>query len=220
MIQRVNSTKTTRFSPPNSPPKSPQNSSSPLTKLYRKLRPSSLDSGRNSPEPCPASPGNTVPLPGNAVALPENSQISIRVERRKFDGYEAVFRYFDTDGDGKISPQELGHCLQKMGENFSDFQLKELVTGTDSDGDGLLDFGDFFRLIDTEKEEDKGRGLREAFVMYEMEGLGIITPKSLKRMLSKLGEHRSIEECTTMIQHYDINGDGVLSFDEFKLMMR
>ncbi|RVW62778.1 putative calcium-binding protein CML40 [Vitis vinifera] len=43
--------------------------------------------------------------------------------------------------------------------------------------------------------------------------------RSLKRMLSRLGESRSVEECSVMIGQFDVNGDGVLSFDEFKLMM-
>ena len=70
-----------------------------------------------------------------------------------------------------------------------------------------------------EGEERKMEELREAFRMYEMEGSGCITPKSLKRMLSRLGESRSVEECSVMIREFDVNGDGVLSFDEFKLMM-
>ncbi|KAK9278993.1 hypothetical protein L1049_028575 [Liquidambar formosana] len=36
-------------------------------------------------------------------------------------------------------------------------------------------------------------------------------------MLSKLGEKKSVEECVGMINHFDLNGDGVLSFEEFKL---
>ena len=67
--------------------------------------------------------------------------------------------------------------------------------------------------------EDRKMELREAFRMYEMEGSGCITAKSLKRMLSRLGESRSVEECSVTIGQFDVNGDGVLSFDEFKLML-
>lgn len=60
---------------------------------------------------------------------------------------------------------------------------------------------------------------REAFAMYEMEGRGCITPLSLKLMLSKLGTHLDVAECQAMICRFDVNGDGVLTFDEFKTMM-
>ena len=78
---------------------------------------------------------------------------------------------------------------------------------------------EFVGWMEREDEERKMKELREAFGMYEMDGSGCITPKSLKRMLSRLGESRSVEECGVMLRQFDVNGDGVLSFDEFKLMM-
>ncbi|PHT34919.1 hypothetical protein CQW23_26719 [Capsicum baccatum] len=64
---------------------------------------------------------------------------------------------------------------------------------SDSNGDGLLGLEDFIKLIEgTEEERNKESELIGAFGMYEdiyMEGSGgYITPKSLKRMLSTLGE--------------------------------
>ena len=41
---------------------------------------------------------------------------------------------------------------------------------------------------------ERMKEFREAIGMYEMDGGGCITPKSLKRMLSRLGESRSVEE--------------------------
>ena len=68
-------------------------------------------------------------------------------------------------------------------------------------------------------EREREDGLKEAFKMYEMDGSGCITPRSLKRMLSRLGESRSIDECKVMIARFELDGDGVLTFDEFKVMM-
>ena len=95
-------------------------------------------------------------------------------------------------------------------------EAQELVESMDSDGDGLEEFVGW---MEREGEERKMEELREAFRMYEMEGSECITPKSLKRMLSRLGESRSLEDCSVMIRQFDVNGDGVLRFDEFKLMM-
>ena len=86
-----------------------------------------------------------------------------------------------------------------------------MVDSMDTDGNEFLGF---------EKETgDKTEELREAFRIYEMDGSGSITPKSLKKMLSRLRKSRSVEDCCVMIGQFDVNGDGVLSFDEFKLMM-
>lgn len=75
------------------------------------------------------------------------------------------------------------------------------------------------RFVEGGEEEEKVKDLKEAFKMYEMDGCGCITPKSLKRMLSRLGESKTIDDCTTMIAQFDLNGDGVLNFDEFRTMM-
>ncbi|CAN6585550.1 hypothetical protein C1H46_042121 [Malus baccata] len=135
-------------------------------------------------------------------------------------GYERVFRYFDEDGDGKISPSELRRRLGLMGGELLQNEAEVAVEMLDSDGDGLLGLEDLVGLMEGGKEEEKVKGLREAFEMYDVERCGFITPSSLKRMLSKLGESKSIDECKVMIQRYDLNGDGLISFEEFRIMMR
>ena len=136
--------------------------------------------------------------------------------------YERIFKRFDEDGDGKLSPSELRRCIGTIGEELLTEEAQELVASMDSDGDGLLGLDEFVGWMEKEirgDEERKMEELGEAFRMYEMEGGECITPKSLKMMLSRLGESRSLEECCVMIRQFDVNGDGVLSFDEFKLMM-
>ncbi|CAM0147740.1 unnamed protein product [Urochloa decumbens] len=135
--------------------------------------------------------------------------------------FSRVFSAFDRDDDGKISAAELRLCMKAaLGEDVSAEDADELVASADSDGDGLLDEEEFLKLVQLEnEEEDRCRGLKEAFGMYEMKGEGCITPLSLKRMLSKLGSHQEIDECKAMICRFDLDGDGVLSFEEFKVMM-
>ncbi|XP_059310876.1 putative calcium-binding protein CML19 [Lycium ferocissimum] len=134
---------------------------------------------------------------------------------------ERVFTYFDENGDGKVSPAELRRCVKAVGGKLTEEEAEMAVRLSDSDGDGLLGLEDFTKLMEgMEEERNKESELKGAFAMYEeMEGSGYITPKSLKRMLSRLGESTSIDKCKGMIRRFDLNGDGVLSFDEFKLMM-
>ncbi|XP_020089975.1 probable calcium-binding protein CML31 isoform X3 [Ananas comosus] len=132
---------------------------------------------------------------------------------------ERIFRCFDENGDGKISSGELQRCMRAVGEELSCEEAEAAVRSTDWDGDGLIGFEDFVKLVESEGEEEKGRSLRGAFGVYEMEGEGCITPSSLRQALGRLGEARSIEDCSVMIRSFDLNGDGVLSFDEFRIMM-
>lgn len=137
----------------------------------------------------------------------------------KVTQYARVFNHFDANGDGKISPLELRQCVETIGSKLSLEEAEAAVELLDSDGDGLVGIDDFVRFVEGGKEEEKVNDLREAFKMYEMEGCGCITPKSLKRMLGRLGECMSMDECEAMIARFDLDGDGMLSFDEFRIMM-
>lgn len=141
--------------------------------------------------------------------------------RRNSTEFEHVLRYFDEDGDGKISPTELRNGVGMMGGELLFQEAEIVVEELDSDGDGLLSLEDFVGLMEAGGEEEKLKDLREAFEMYNDEEIGgFITPKSLRRMLGKLGELKSVEECRVMIDHFDLNGDGLLSFEEFRVMMQ
>ncbi|CAD6234821.1 unnamed protein product [Miscanthus lutarioriparius] len=138
--------------------------------------------------------------------------------------FSRVFSALDRDGDGKLSAAELRLCMKAaLGEDVAAEEADRLVASADGDGDGLLSQEELLALALAGTAEAEGgerrRELREAFGMYAMEGEGCITPLSLKRMLSRLGSHQDIDECRAMICRFDLDGDGVLSFEEFKIMM-
>lgn len=140
-----------------------------------------------------------------------------------------VFGHFDGAGDGKISAYELRSYFGSIGEHMSHEEAEGVIHDLDTDGDNLLDFNDFMKLM--KKGELGGRGcggddedLRKAFEMFvwdEKEGCGnsCITPKGLQRMLHRLGDERSYDECVVMIDAFDTDHNGVLDFNEFHQMM-
>ncbi|GFY96602.1 calcium-binding EF-hand family protein [Actinidia rufa] len=50
-------------------------------------------------------------------------------------------------------------------------------------------------------------------------GLCEANGRGKKRKKRRLGQAKTIDECESMIAHFDLNGDGVLNFDEFRIMM-
>ncbi|KAE9614390.1 putative flagellar calcium-binding protein calflagin [Lupinus albus] len=143
------------------------------------------------------------------------------------NGLTEAFRHFDRDGDGKISAFELRSYFGSIGEYVSHEEVQGIIHDFDSDGDNMLDFKDFIKLLkkegrDGDSDEDEG-DLRKAFEMFvwEKEGFGgCITPKGLQRMLHRLGyENYSYDECVAMINAFDIDHNGVLDFNEFHQMM-
>ncbi|MFS7994131.1 putative EF-hand domain pair protein CML [Helianthus anomalus] len=129
------------------------------------------------------------------------------------DDIHHVFNHFDENGDGKITASELQNRL-KNELQLSDKEAEMAVSSSDADGDGVLGLEDFVKMMKEGEEEE----LREAFVMYSMKS-SVITPKSLKKMMGRLGQETTVNECKMMIGRFDVNGDGVLDFDEFRFMM-
>lgn len=131
--------------------------------------------------------------------------------------FRQVFRYFDGDNDGKISALELRSYFASIGEYMSHEEAQAVIIDLDTDEDNLIDFGDFMRLMDKEGEAED---VKAAFEMFEVEkGSGRINPKSLQRVLSKLGDSRSYDECVDMIRVIDKHGKGAVDFNEFREMM-
>ncbi|XP_023756391.1 putative calcium-binding protein CML23 [Lactuca sativa] len=137
----------------------------------------------------------------------------------KSSDYKRVFDHFDIDGNGMISPSELQHGVGLIWNEEILLEEVEVVVESTQGNNRQLGFEDFVSLMESEKEDEKLEDLRKAFRMYEMDGTDCITPKSLNRMLNRLDEFRSVDECAGMISRFDLNGDGVLNFDEFKQMM-
>ena len=139
----------------------------------------------------------------------------------------SVFAAFDKDGDGKVSASELRCGLAStLGEDVSEKDAAAILASVDADGDGLLNQEEFARLAAGVHEDDddvvRRKCLREAFGMYATADTAttMITPASLRRTLSRLGSHElGMEECKAMICRFDLDGDGVLSFEEFRVMM-
>ncbi|KAF5793687.1 putative serine/threonine-protein phosphatase with EF-hands [Helianthus annuus] len=145
-----------------------------------------------------------------------HSPICLTMTNKSSD-YKRVFNHFDEDNNGMISSLELHRRLGMIcGEEILIEDVEFVVESVQSDGE--LRFDDFYSLVESE-EDEKIEDLRKAFRMYETDGSDCITPMSLNRMLSRLGESRSVDECVGMIRQFDLNGDGVLNFDEFKAMM-
>nr|CAD2126650.1 unnamed protein product [Meloidogyne enterolobii] len=54
-----------------------------------------------------------------------------------------AFQVFDKDNDGFISPFELRFVMQNLGEDLTDFEVKEMIREADLDGDGKVNFNEF-----------------------------------------------------------------------------
>lgn len=136
-----------------------------------------------------------------------------------------TFRYFDRNGDGKISATELGHVLTCIGIKSAHEELEAMVSAVDFDNDGFIELDEFIKLNMLALEATDGihgesKSMEEAFEVFDLDGDGYISAAELHQVLSGLGEAAlTLEDCRTMIMNVDQDGDGLVNLAEFKWLM-
>ncbi|KAK6274865.1 EF-hand domain - like 10 [Theobroma cacao] len=135
-----------------------------------------------------------------------------------------VFKLIDTNGDEKISSLELSEVLSSLGRKRSAAKKEAdaMVRELDRNGDGYIDFKEFMDAVgvNTVQFSDKEDELMDAFAIFDSDKNGFISAKELQNILAGLGYERcSLSECFLMIKGVDKDGDGLINFEEFKLMM-
>uniref|UniRef100_A0A7N0TGM8 EF-hand domain-containing protein n=1 Tax=Kalanchoe fedtschenkoi TaxID=63787 RepID=A0A7N0TGM8_KALFE len=124
----------------------------------------------------------------------------------QIDELRQVFERFDVNGDGKISSSELGAMITSLGQTATEEEIQRMIIEADKDGDDV-------------DSDEALESLRGAFAVFDIDGNGSISAEELHKVLKGLGDACSVPVCKRMISCVDADGDGMISFDEFKVMM-
>eukprot|EP00461_Guttulinopsis_vulgaris_P004197 UN04198 len=79
----------------------------------------------------------------------------LSVQRSKEDELRDVFSFFDKDGSGAISAEEIFAVMQRLGEKVDLEECQLMVKSVDDDGNGSIDFQEFIKMM---KNENPGVG--------------------------------------------------------------
>lgn len=130
-----------------------------------------------------------------------------------------TFRSFKTTGTIELA--ELQQVMRKLGQNPTEAELIEMISSVDDNGDHEIDFPEFLLLMKSRiGERDPEKELLDAFAVFDTDGSGSIDRKELKRLMKKLGQTLTEGELDAMMEEVDENGDGEISFEEFKALMQ
>ncbi|XP_018575146.1 troponin C-like [Anoplophora glabripennis] len=134
-----------------------------------------------------------------------------------------AFDTFDVEKKGSIGTVMIGTILSMLGIQTTDQMLKDIINEVDEDGSGELEFEEFItlasRFMVEEDAEAMQQELKEAFRLYDKEGNGYITTKTLKEILKELDDKLTNDELDMMIAEIDSDGSGTVDFDEFMEVM-
>lgn len=87
------------------------------------------------------------------ISLTELGVISSVFVQPLSDGeLKGAFEFFDTDGDGMITAEELFHVFQAIGDGQCTLEdCKRMITSVDKNGDGFVCFEDFALMMEMQR---------------------------------------------------------------------
>ncbi|XP_037026495.1 calmodulin-A-like isoform X2 [Bradysia coprophila] len=134
--------------------------------------------------------------------------------------FKEAFMLFDKDEDGTITMAELGVVMRSLGQRPTETELRDMVNEVDQDGNGTIEFNEFLQMMSKKMKGADGEDeLKEAFRVFDKNKDGLISSVELRHVMTNLGEKLSEEEVDDMIKEADMDGDGMVNYDEFVMIL-
>lgn len=110
---------------------------------------------------------------------------------------------------------------------YTDFFGAELAQGevdrifelVDVDKNGEIEFSEFVTATVSRDKLLQDEKLKQAFLVYDKDNSGSISVDEIRETLG-VGKKITLEAWNEIVTEVDSNGDGEISFEEFKTMMR
>jgi len=130
-----------------------------------------------------------------------------------------VFQKLDKNGDGKLSKDELITGYAEVSGMFLGEELEQAFDAIDIDKSGSIDYNEFLVAALSEKQILSERNMKEAFNLLDKDKSGAITVEEIKEVLG-VGKEIPDETFKKIVKEVDANGDGEVSYAEFRQMLQ
>jgi len=124
------------------------------------------------------------------------------------------FEHIDTDGDGRVSVEELASFLKSIGPQWGNKEkARDLFKKMDKNEDGKIENKEYIGFM---QEKDEITDTTSLFSMLDTDESGVVSAAELNHVLTEMGIFLEDEEVDSMMDMADTGGDGKIGLEEFK----
>ncbi|CAE7398985.1 unnamed protein product [Symbiodinium sp. KB8] len=141
----------------------------------------------------------------------------------EIDGCRDAFLAYDKDHSGSIEVWELKEVLEAMGQHPTEEELFQMISEVDENASGSIDFGEFLKVIEKQKERsshfDEETDFVDAFVACggNSDKSGHVRRETLVKIVKEdFGLTIDIEK---LIDDIDEDRSGEIEYAEFKQLL-
>ncbi|PAA52619.1 hypothetical protein BOX15_Mlig016565g1 [Macrostomum lignano] len=147
------------------------------------------------------------------MAAATNPADEPEVSEEELTRWNDVFSLFDKYGDGNIDNDTLGAVMRALGRLPTESELQKLIAEVDTDGNGTMDFDEFYQvMLRYPKEQGSVGELADAIKVLDHNGDGYINMQDLRHLLTTKGEPLTDEELDALLNTFPADGDGRVSY--------
>ena len=132
-----------------------------------------------------------------------------------------IFKELDETGEGLLTIKELKKGYKKFfTDDLSDNEFEEIMKNIDQDKSGQISIEEFLRATIKYENLISENNLKYAFEYFDKDHSGFLSRDEIKEVLGLYDDsHQSNKIVNDIFKEVDLNGDGQISFEEFKIMM-
>ncbi len=138
--------------------------------------------------------------------------------------FKQTFNYYDEDGGGSLSLNELISKMKPLGSDDSKSKLGDMMQMMQNVNSEKITFPEFIYMMgSTIKDDDIEKELELAYIEIVKKGRDVpIEKNTLRRTFTNLGEKVTDEELNRVLEAFDVDPESPeqLHFDEFVACMR